>query len=81
MVRKCTSRIELIRGLSFFGHVNGFWPEDDGELNTSDSDVYEAASASRSKKVSAFSTSDLFRKQLCLSGVASAPRWLLARTF
>ena len=52
----------------------------DIEINTSDSDIYEDASASRSKKVIAFASSDLFREKLRQSCVTSAPRWLLART-
>ena len=56
-----------------FWEVNGFWHGDDVELDTSDSDVYEAASASRSKKVIAFDRSDLFRKLLCLSCVSISP--------
>ena len=58
-----------------------FRPGDDIKLNTSDTDAYELASATRSKKVIAFTRSDLFRKQLCISCVSSSPRWLLARTF
>ena len=58
-----------------FGHGG------DIKLNTSDTDAYELASATRSEKVIAFARSDMFRKHLCISCVSRAPRWLLARTF
>ena len=57
------------------------WHGGDIEINTSDSDIYEATSALRSKEVIASAMPDLSREQLRHSRVTRAPRWLLARTF